>query len=159
MNKVREILSKYPNDRQEILNVLHEIQNAEPRNYITENAMEAVAEYFNTTRGSVYGVVTYYSMLSTKPRGKNLIRICKSPVCHIKDSISLAQELKDILKINEVGQTSPDDEFTLEYSECLGKCEHAPVMLINEDFYGHLDVPKIREIINSYRTKTHTHDK
>jgi NADH:ubiquinone oxidoreductase subunit E len=159
MNTVREILSKYPNDRQQILNVLHEIQDAEPRNYITENAMQAVAEYFNTTKGSVYGVVTYYSMLSTKPRGKNLIRICKSPVCHIQNSISLAHELKELLEIDEVGESSPDNEFTLEYTECLGKCEHAPGMLINEDFYGHLDMPKIREIIKSYRNKNHHYDK
>jgi NADH:ubiquinone oxidoreductase subunit E len=151
MSKVREILSKYPPDRQKLINILHEIQDSSEFHYLTEFDMQQVAEYFNTTKASVYGVVTYYSMLSTKPRGRNIIRVCKSPVCHVEGAFSIIDAIKQELGIKEVGETSSDRQFTLEYSECLGQCASAPGMLINEDFFGNLDDTKIREILGIYR--------
>ncbi len=158
MNKTREILSKYPSDRQKLLNILHEIQNSRPQNYITENDMQMVAEYFNTTKASIYGVVTYYSLLSTKPRGRHIIRICKSPVCHVTGAHSLVKELLGILGLKKVGDTTSDKQFTLEYSECLGKCAQAPCMLIDEDFHGFLTTEKISQILDFYRNKNENHD-
>lgn len=151
MSNVREILSKYPPDRQKLINILHEIQNSSEYNYITEFDMQQVAEYFNTTKASVYGVVTYYSMLSIRPRGRNIIRVCKSPVCHVEGALSIINTLKQELDIKEVGETSADRQFTLEYSECLGQCASAPGMLINEEFFGSLDDTKIHEILGIYR--------
>lgn len=151
MSKVREILSKYPPDRQKLINILHEIQDSSEFHYLTEFDMQQVAEYFNTTKASVYGVVTYYSMLSTKPRGRHIIRVCKSPVCHVEGAFSIIETIKQELGIKEVGETSSDRHFTLEYSECLGQCASAPGMLINEDFFGNLDDTKIREILGIYR--------
>ncbi len=159
MNKTREILSKYPTDRQQLLNILHEIQNSRPQNYITENDMQMVAEYFNTTKASIYGVVTYYSLLSIKPRGRHIIRICKSPVCHVEGLPALIDELKKELRIEKVGATTDDKHFTLEYSECLGKCAQAPGMLIDEDFFGFLTPGKISGILDLYRNKNENHDK
>lgn len=154
MSKVREILSKYPPDRQKLINILHEIQDNNEYNYIRENDMQQVADFFNTTQASIYGMVTYYSMLSTQPRGKNLIRVCKSPVCHISGAFSLIEELKKGLGIHKVGQTTKDKMFTLEYSECLGQCAMAPAILINEDFYGQLDKDKLKGIISYYQNES-----
>lgn len=151
MTKVQEILTKYPRNRQNLINILHEIQDSSEYNYITENDMQELADYFNTTKASIYGVVTYYSMLSTKPRGKYIIRVCKSPVCHVEGAFSIVEELKKELDIRNVGETSQDKLFTLEYSECLGQCATAPGMIINEDFYGNLDKQKLSEIIAQYK--------
>ncbi|MGM0612173.1 MAG: NAD(P)H-dependent oxidoreductase subunit E [Bacteroidota bacterium] len=154
MNNTRQILSKYPVDRQKLINILHEIQDANEYNYITENDMQQLADFFNTTKASIYGVVTYYSMLSTKPRGKNLIRVCKSPVCQISGAFSLIDALKKELEIEQVGQTTQDKMFTLEYSECLGQCAMAPGILINEDFYGRLDEDKLKGILSYYQNES-----
>ncbi|MFW6019003.1 MAG: NAD(P)H-dependent oxidoreductase subunit E [Bacteroidales bacterium] len=154
MHTTRQILCKYPPDRQKLINILHEIQDANEYNYITENDMQQVADFFNTTKASIYGVVTYYTMLSTKPRGKNLIRVCKSPVCHISGAFSLIEMLKNELGLDHVGETSKDKMFTLEYSECLGQCAMAPGILINKDFYGRLDKEKLKEILSYYKNES-----
>ncbi|MGM0408347.1 MAG: NAD(P)H-dependent oxidoreductase subunit E, partial [Bacteroidota bacterium] len=100
--------------------------------------------------GSVYGVAKYYSMLSLKPRGKYIIRVCKSPVCHMISGRSMIDFIENILDV-KTGDTTSDRLFTLEPSECLGHCDQAPVMMVNEKMYTQLDAEKIEEIIKNIR--------
>ncbi|MFO8086326.1 MAG: NAD(P)H-dependent oxidoreductase subunit E [Bacteroidales bacterium] len=151
MSKAKEILSRFPHHRQQMLNILHEIQDANEYHYLSDKDMEAVAEHFNTTKASIYGVVTYYSMLSTRPRGRHIIRICKSPVCHVSGAFSIADALKKQLGVKNIGETSADGQFTLEYTECLGQCAHSPGIQIDKDFYGNLDSGKLHDILNHYK--------
>jgi len=81
-------------------------------------------------------------MYSTKPRGKNIIRLCESPPCYIKGSENI---------LHEVGETTKDGCFTLELCACLGVCGNAPVMMINNDVYGDLTEEKVEEIIEKVR--------
>ncbi len=94
----------------------------------------------------LYGVVTFYSLFSTQPRGKHIIRLCDSPPCHLMGSDSILDFLKNYLKIN-VGETTQDGKFTLELSSCLGICAVAPAMMINDDMHGNLTPSKIKEIL------------
>ncbi len=147
-----EILKNYSPDHANMIGILHALQNNNPYNYLAESDMKATAEYLNTTFGHVYGVATYYTMFSIKPRGRYIIRVCNSPVCHMEGSINIIDELKNALSIN-IGETTKDRLFTLELTECLGQCDKAPVMMINKDVFGDLNREKIEAILAVYKSK------
>ena len=137
--------------RDNLLLILHDCQSRSEWNYVSESDMRAIAAYLNIPLSSVYGVVTYYSMLSAVPRGRHIIRVCDSPICHMEGSEEVIADLTEILGI-DIGETTEDRTFTLEHTECLGQCASAPTMLIDDVLYGGLDKKKIRTIIERYRT-------
>ena len=147
-----EILKKYGAEHENMLGILHALQYNNPYNYLSENDMKAAAKYLNTTFSHVYGVATYYTMFSIKPRGRNIIRVCNSPVCHMEGSINIIDELKSALSIN-IGETTKDRLFTLELTECLGQCDNSPVMMINKDIFGDLNRERIEAILKEYKSK------
>ena len=149
---ISEILQKYPPTRDHLLLILHEIQRVNPGNNITHADIRQVARYLNTTTASVYGVVRYYSMFSLNPRGKYIIRFCKSPLCMMVGAFNLLNFLEKELSI-KLGETTSDMLFTLEPSECLGQCDKAPVMMVNETIYYNLDESRVRNIISHLREK------
>ena len=146
----QDIVEKYPATRDQLLLILHEIQKNNPGNNIFPSDIRQVATYLNTTTASVYGVVRYYSMFSLHPRGKYIIRFCKSPLCQMVGAFTLIDLLEKELAI-QMGETTSDMLFTLEPSECLGHCDKAPVMMINETMYYNLDETRIKAIINDLR--------
>jgi NADH-quinone oxidoreductase subunit E len=146
--EAQEILKKHKPTRDNLLNILHELQNQHPEQYITPEAMDLVARYLNMTRSSVYGAVDYYSMLSLKPRGKYIIRVCISPVCHILKADGIIARLESLLGI-KAGETTTDKLFTLEVAECLGQCQEAPSMMVNDKVYNNLTDETIGSIIDA----------
>jgi NADH:ubiquinone oxidoreductase subunit E len=145
-----EILKRFKPEMMNMLGMLHELQNSNPENYLTEDDMKEVAQILNTTYSHVYGVVTYYTMFSLTPRGKYIIRVCNSPVCDMEGSPSALEIIEKSLKI-KLGETTPDGLFSLEHTECLGQCDVAPSMMVGKDIYGHIDGPKITEILGKYK--------
>ena len=148
----QEILCKYEPLKENLLLILHELQNNSPSHFISAVDITEVADYLNITQSSVYGVITYYSMFSISPRGRHIIRVCESPVCEITGSESIVRSVENILGISP-GETTDDGFFTLETSECLGRCAEAPCLLIDETFYGYLDTESIVDIINAIRNR------
>lgn len=146
----QEIIARHKPTPDNLLNILHDLQNNHPGQYITHEDMDQVARYLNMTKSAVYGVVDYYSMLSLKPRGKFIIRVCISPVCHIKKASSILVHLEKELGVKS-WETTPDKLFTLEVAECLGQCQEAPSMMINEKVYNNLTEERIKEIIAQYK--------
>ena len=144
------IVEKYPPRMENVLLILHDLQNHNPRNYLSNKDLGLVAAYLNTTLGVMYGIVSYYTMFSLRPRGKHIIRICRSPVCHLAGVTDVLAELSRMLKIH-IGETTTDQYFTLETTECLGQCDLAPAMLVDDVLYGNLTRKKIRSIIQHYR--------
>jgi NADH-quinone oxidoreductase subunit E len=140
------IFAKYAPEKDNLIYILHEIQDQHPQQYISEEAVTKVAEYLSITPAHIYGVLTFYTMFSTKPRGKNIIRLCESPPCFLKGSETMLRKLRELLDV-KVGETTKDGMFTLELCACLGVCGNAPVMMINEDVYGDLTEAKLEKII------------
>lgn len=141
-----EIIKRFKPNRDNLLTILHHIQDNHPQHYLPVEDLEWVARYLNITMASVYGVVKYYTMFSTRPRGKYIIHICESPVCKLEESGTVLAELKKQLGV-DTGQTTPDGLFTLELSQCLGLCDRAPAMMINGEVHGPLTVESVRTII------------
>ncbi len=147
---VQAILSKYDKQPNNLLVLLHDLQDAHEQHYLTPDSMRAAAEHLGLPSSFVHGVATFYTMFSLKPRGRHIVRICQSPPCHLLGATDVSKELMKALGIR-FGETTPDGLFTLEMSSCLGVCGVAPAMMIDGEVYGNLTVPRIREIIDDKR--------
>lgn len=150
--KKTDILEKYPAKMENVLLLLHDLQNNSRMNCLSEKDLSLVAKHMNTTLSTIYGVASYYTMFSLTPRGKHIIRVCRSPVCHCAGVNDVFNELIGILKI-DVGATTPDRLFTLETTECLGQCDLAPAMTVDDVTYGNLTAASIATILGRYRKK------
>ena len=133
-----------------LIMILHEIQKTRPRHYISREDMRWAARYLNLSLGTVYGVVHYYSLFSDVPRGRHVIRVCQSPVCRMMGTGTVAADLEAVLGA-PVGTVTADSDFSVEPTECLGHCERAPVMMIDEVVHGPLTHAKINAVIAALR--------
>jgi NADH:ubiquinone oxidoreductase subunit E len=97
----------------------------------------------------VYGVSTFYSFLSTKPLGKNVIRICKSVPCYLQGSRMIVQSIENEIGIKP-GEATRDKKFSLELTNCIGACDQAPAMMVNQSLHGNLTPKKISRILKQY---------
>jgi len=145
----KQIIDKYSEDLEYLINIMHEIQNNNEDNSIHSEDIDALAKHFKLNKSQIKGVVEYYSMFSSKARAKNIISICKSPVCYLKNSTTIKDFLQNTLKI-KLGEATSDKKFFLTEVECLGRCDEAPVISINKEFFGNLDEDKILEILKKY---------
>ena len=145
MDTVKEQISG--TGRESLLAVMAEEQRKS--GYISEEFIAEVAQSLKVPMGKIYGVVTFYSFLSIKPLGRNIIRICKSLPCYLKDSSMIIEAVEKELGIKP-GESTSDGRFSFELSNCIGACDKAPAMLINDDLHGSLTPEKIAQILKSY---------
>jgi NADH-quinone oxidoreductase E subunit len=148
---VRNIKKQALEERDMLINALHQIQNRFG-NYIPVEAAKVVAEELNVAESKVYEVLTFYTMFSTKPRGKYVIRVCVNLPCHVTGGRQIVETLKETLGV-DFDQTTKDGLFTLERTSCLGLCGVAPVIMVNDEYYGDLTPKKVKEIIESLRAR------
>ena len=144
------ILKKHQPRLDNILYILHDLQNSNERHYVAKDDIRSCAEYLGMPYSYVHGVATFYTMFSLEPRGRHIIRLCESPPCHLMDSSSVLDYLTKALNIG-VGQTTDDGVFTLELTSCLGICGVAPALMINDEMFGKLTPEKIDTILAERR--------
>lgn len=131
-------------------NLLPILQKAQNRSrHISPTVMASTAESLNLSVSDVYGVSTFYSFLSTTPRGVNVIRVCKSIPCYLQGSEMVLKSIEDQLGIKP-GEATPNKKFSLELANCIGACDQAPAMLVNHDVHGNLTPRKISKILKQY---------
>jgi NADH:ubiquinone oxidoreductase subunit E/ferredoxin/NAD-dependent dihydropyrimidine dehydrogenase PreA subunit len=118
---------------------------------VSQGFITDTSQSMNLSVSDVYGVATFYSFLSTRPTGANIIRVCKSLPCYVKNSQAILKCIEDTLGIKP-GETTPDGLFTLELASCIGACDRAPAMLINNDVHGNLTPKKISKILKAYQS-------
>ena len=135
-------------DREELLSTLKQAQ-AEHTHLAREVMME-ISRSLEIPLGEVFGVATFYSFLSTGPRGRNTIMICKSVPCYLKNSAMIVESLANELGIG-VGETTADGRFSFELTNCIGVCDVAPAMLVNGEVHGDLTPKRISQVLKSYR--------
>lgn len=146
---VQKAKSESLEERDILINTLHKIQDYFG-NYIPVEAAEVVAEELGVPKSKVYEVLTFYTMFSTKPRGKYVIRVCVNLPCHVTGGREIVQILQEMLGV-KFGETTEDGLFTLETTSCLGLCGVSPVMMINDQYYGDLTPRKVKELIENLR--------
>jgi len=147
---VKNLAQKHGRTRESLIPILQGVIYEE--RYISDEAMTEIARELDISAAQVYGTATFYSFLDTQPRGKYVIRICKTISCAMKGKNLLVQEIEDMLKI-KVGETTSNKKFSLLETNCLGWCHKGPAMLVNDEAYTDLTSEKVREIINEYMKK------
>ncbi|MBT9176222.1 MAG: NADP-reducing hydrogenase subunit HndA [Firmicutes bacterium] len=144
---LEDILNAHRGNAGALIQVLHAAQAV--FGFVSEEVQEKVAEALNVPLSEVYGVTTFYSLFSLKPRGKYKIGVCLGTACYVRGAAHVLAELGKELSI-KVNDTTPDGKFTLEVTRCIGACGLAPVITINEDVYGRLLVEKVKEVLAKY---------
>jgi NADH-quinone oxidoreductase E subunit len=146
--KFEETVSRYPKKEAAMLPVLYLAQ--EEFGYLGNEVIEYVAKLMGQPPARVHGVVSFYTMLNTKPIGRHHIQVCRTLPCALRGAANITRFLEKTLGI-EVGQTTGDGRFTLSEVECLASCGTAPMMQVNDDYYENLSDEKITEILQSLK--------
>ncbi len=133
--EIEQLIQKYGNDRSALLPILQEIQSK--HRYISDYAQQEVARHLKIQPVEVYSVITFYAFLNSEPKGRNIVRICKTISCDMKNKISIVKAIERELGI-KMGETTSDNKFTIEYTNCLGLCDEGPAMGINEQVFTKL---------------------
>lgn len=148
LKKFRETVSRYPKKEAAMLPVLYLAQ--EEFGYLSTEAIEYVSRLMEVPPARVQGVVTFYTMLYTKPIGKYHIQVCRTLPCALMGAERITSFLTAKLGI-QVGETTADGKFSLSEVECLASCGTAPVMQINDDYFEGLTEKKIEEILQELK--------
>jgi len=143
---VDAIVKKHGNDREQLLSILHDIQTGSPDNSLHRDALKELARIMDIPISDIIGTASFYTMFSLKPRGRHIIRLCESPPCYIAGEENILAALERKLGVT-LGGTTADGLFTLEATSCLGACGVAPVMMVDDEVYGHLTESKAVAIV------------
>ena len=119
------------------------------RGWISDDAVKDIADELKMPAEEVDSIATFYTRIYRKPVGRNVILICESISCMVMDYESLYEYISKKLGVR-FGETTSDNKFTLLPNSCLGDCDHAPAMMINNDHYNKLTIDKIEEILQKY---------
>lgn len=120
--------------------------------YLPEPAIKRISVGLKTSYSEVAGVIGFYSFFSTVPRGKHLIRICLGTACYVRGGKRVLDAVKRNLQI-DVGETTPDNMFSLEVARCFGACGLAPTINIDDDIHQRVKPLKIQQMLDHYRNQ------
>jgi NADH-quinone oxidoreductase subunit E len=146
--EIRSLLDQYPCKRAGAADALKVVQRR--YGYVSDEHLRETAGLLGMTADELDGVATFYSLIYRRPVGRHVILMCDSVSCWIMGYERLRDHLFDRLGISQLGGTSPDGRFTLLPATCLGACDRAPALMIDEDLHGDLDEAKIDSILNQY---------
>ncbi len=145
-----EMLTHYPTKRSVLVPTLLYAQDEV--GYLTDEVISELASRVDLTELEVRNVISYYSMLTTKPRGKYNVQVCTNIACLLRGGEELLDHCKDRLGIGNKG-TTPDGMFSLEEVECIGACSWAPAMQVNYAFHENLTAEKMDKVLDEYKKK------
>lgn len=146
-DKIAEICAEFNNSSGELINILHKSQGY--FGYLPEEVQREIAKNLKIPVSRIYGIVTFYSFFTMKPKGKHAISVCLGTACYVRGSEDILDEIKKQLHIN-VGETTADGRFSLDCLRCIGACGLSPVILIDDKVYGRLKPSMIRGILAQY---------
>ena len=151
---VREAIQKHGATRDGLIPILSEINQA--LGYIPAEAFREMRKQLNAeeqhtfvSTGQLFGLASFYDMLSTTPRGRHVIKFCENAPCHVVGGRAVWDTLSDKLDLKN-GETTADKKWTLVTTSCLGLCSVGPVVLIDDDLYGNVSPDQVDEILERY---------
>ena len=142
---IEELFSTYQPVKDNLIQMLNEIQ--EHYGYVPMWVQKELSEFLSIPMAEIYGVITFYSRFSLKPKGKYNISVCLGTACFVKGSQKIMDRLLERLKI-EPGETTPDGKFSIEETRCVGACGLAPVFTVNGEVYGKATVQKLDQVLD-----------
>lgn len=145
---MREIIESYDADQRYALAIMQDMQRT--FQYVPREGLELLASYLGCPVSSLYSMATFYKALSLVPKGVHIIKCCDGTACHIRGASTLVEGIERELGIGP-GETTPDGQFSLETVNCLGSCALAPVMVIDDVYYGKVTLERLKEILSEVR--------
>ncbi len=142
-----QIVAQYEFKRGALLPLLHKVQ--EHSGYLEQDILVGIAGYLNIPQVDVFEIATFYTLFNTRPVGNNVILVCDSISCYLKDEEKVFAQIKRILQIGS-GETTSDGKFTLFTTSCIGACDRAPAMMVNDKTFFKLTPEKITDILKEY---------
>jgi NADH:ubiquinone oxidoreductase subunit E len=147
LRQIEKIIGEYWGKRWALIPLLQEIQ--EKVGYIPPETIPRIAAAMKLFPSQVQAVITFYAQLHTKPRGKNIVKVCRGTACHVRGGKSILKLTRQYLGIEE-GQTTEDMEYTLETVACIGVCALAPNLVVNNSIHGNMNPKKVAAIFGHY---------
>lgn len=146
--EVDKILIKNGWSRNKIVGILQDIQDF--YGYLPEDILVYISEKIDIPLSQIYSISTFYKAFSLKPKGKYRIKVCLGTACHVRGGYTISEFLKNKLGISP-GETTKDNLFSFDTVNCLGACAIGPIVVINEKYYGQMDVRKIEKLIKGLK--------
>jgi NADH:ubiquinone oxidoreductase subunit E len=147
---LRKILKHYLENDGNIITILQDIENH--FGYIPEDAVTWLSRQLDIPASRFFGTATFYSQFHLKPRGKNIITVCRGTACHVKGSERLINRLSLELDIPPDDDTTADNRFTVEKVNCIGACGIAPVTIVNHEVHGKVTLDKLMKEVKKLKT-------
>ncbi len=142
---IETIIARWaPHGRAGLLPCLQEVQ--EVTGWLSPDLCREISDGLRVPLADIYGVISFYSLLYDHPVGRTVIRVCDDVPCYLNGSQEVLAALQERLGI-QPGETTPDREFTLEVHPCLGRCERAPFVMVNEQEFGPVDPNDVSDLI------------
>jgi len=133
LQKVDEIIAKYPAQQGVLIQLLLDIQSE--FNWVSKEAILRISKRLQVPITQIYRVASFYKAMSLTPRGKHLVNVCLGTACHVRGGPRIMGKAEESLKI-KAGETTQDMKFTLERVNCLGCCALGPVIVVDKDYHG-----------------------
>ena len=153
--KVKEIVQRYSGDKSYLVPILQDVQKE--FNYLPKDALFSVSAHLSVPISRVYEVATFYKALSLKPKGRYQLSLCMGTACHVRGAELITRNMEDILGIKE-NDTTADLEFSFETVGCLGACALGPILVVNGEYHGHMNIAKSTKILKKLGKKGATDD-
>jgi NADH:ubiquinone oxidoreductase subunit E len=147
---LQKILSDYIADEGNIITILQDIEKN--FGYIPEEAVNWFSKKLDIPASRFFGTATFYSQFHLKPRGKNIVTVCRGTACHVKGSERLINRLLMELDLSPGEDTTPDLKFTVEKVNCIGACGIAPVTLVNHEVHGKTTLDKLLKEVKKLKS-------
>jgi NADH-quinone oxidoreductase subunit E len=147
LHQVDEIIDKYDGDKEALIQILLDINNL--YHWLPKSSLIWVSVRLKVPLTQIYHIGSFYKAFSLVPQGKHLIQVCLGTACHVRGGERIIDRVRTVLGVTE-GETTPDLRFTLEPVNCLGCCSLGPVMVVDGQFYGKMELDKVSEVLNKY---------
>ncbi len=145
--ELMKVIAEHKGEQGAVIPVLHKAQ--EIYGYLPIEVQEMISEGLGAPLAEIYGIVTFYTQFTLEPKGEHHIGICLGTACYVKGSGDILEKFKERLSI-DVGGCTPDGKFSLEATRCIGACGLAPVLTVNDEVYGRLEVKDVDDILAKY---------
>ena len=145
--QITAICDRYADEKTPLMMILSDIQKE--YGYIPLEVQELVSKKTGISVSEIYGVVTFYSFFSLKPKGKYVVGVCLGTACYVKGAQQVIDKFSELLGVAP-GETTEDGMFTLDALRCIGACGLAPVLTVNDEVYGRLTVDDVAGILAKY---------
>jgi len=142
--RVMEIIEEFRGSEGSLVQILHLVQGV--YGYLPLEIQQLISEHLDIPLSEVYGVSTFYSFFSTRPRGEYTIRVCLGTACYVRGGAKILKRLSELLGV-EVGETTKDKKFTLEVMRCMGACGLAPAVMVNGEVVPQVNPDKLHRIL------------